>query len=357
MQFKPLDFRRSFDSASGVLTLTGTATIAEYQSVLQTVTYQNTAATFTDRSREISFVISDSSITNGGADSEPTSAVVTLNNTPTLSAIEDQDVAFGEAFEIQTVTEDLDGDTLTFEASVAGLNAGESQPTVSGEGEFSWVPTEAGEFDVTVTATDTFGAVAEQTFSVTVGALTDIAPVDRNGIFPAAPGFEIDTDNTFDAILDTEVGTIEIRLLDDESPTFVNNFVSLARDGFYDGLVFHRVIEGFVAQGGDPLGTGPGGPGYQIDDEVGNTIPFDSRGQLSFANSGNDTTGSQFFITLDATNLNTGQFSVFGNVTAGDDVLDQIVRTEIINDEVVPPGSVPTVINSITIVETPGDVS
>ena len=284
-------------------------------------------------------------------------------NPITVGAIEDQTVAFGESLQIQTVTENADGETLNFAASVAGLSVTESQPTVSDDGEFSWIPTEAGQFDVTVSAADASGALAEQTFSVTVGSLLDIDPEDRNDIYPTAPGFSIDTDNTYDAILDTDVGTIEIRLLDNESPTFVNNFVNLAEDGFYDGLVFHRVVENFVAQGGDPLGTGTGGPGYEIPDEVGNTIPFDSRGQLSFANSGNDTTGSQFFITFDATNLNTDQFSVFGNVTAGDDVLDQIVRTFIPNPnpspfepaEIAIPGAVPTIVNSITIVETEGD--
>ena len=281
----------------------------------------------------------------------------TIQNTaPTFAAIADQAVDFGETLELQTVADDADGDAVTYSISVADLNAGESQPSVSEIGDFSWIPTEAGEFDVTITATDTANAIAEQTFTVTVGSLTDIDPADRNGIYPTAPGTMIDTDNTYDAVFDTDVGTIEIRLLAEESPAFVNNFVSLAQDGFYDGLVFHRVIDGFVAQGGDPLGTGTGGPGYQIDDEVDNTIPFDSRGQLSFANSGNDTTGSQFFITLDATNLDTSQFSVFGNVTAGDDVLDEIVRTQVGNTTPIP-GTVPTVINSISIIETPGDVT
>ncbi|MDA8564104.1 peptidylprolyl isomerase [Mariniblastus sp.] len=213
---------------------------------------------------------------------------------------------------------------------------------------------------MTITVTDAFDATVDQTFAVAVGSLRDIDPSARNGIYPAAPGNSIDTTSTFDAVLDTDVGEITIRLLDDESPAFVNNFVSLARDGFYDGLVFHRVIDGFVAQSGDPLGTGGGGPGFQIPDEVGNTIPFDSRGQLSFANSGNDTTGSQFFITFGSTGLSTNQFSVFGNVTAGDDVLDQIVRMFTINPIPRSPdipigGATPTVVNSITIVETQGE--
>ena len=158
----------------------------------------------------------------------------------------------------------------------------------------------------------------EQTFNVTVGefvpfegigALSNIPGPLRQGIFTEAPPQNINLASTFDAIIETDVGRIEIRLLDDESPTFVNNFVNLARDGFYDGLVFQRVIDGFVAQGGDPTGTGSGGPGYLIPDEVGNTIPFDSRGQLSYANSANNTTGSQFFITFEPNQF--GYRSVF----------------------------------------------
>ena len=183
-----------------------------------------------------------------------------------------------------------------------------------------------------------------------VGALSNVPTAQRNDIYTAAPPQNIDTALTYDAVLDTSQGEIRVRLLDDESPTFVNNFVNLARDGFYDGLTFHRVIEGFVAQGGDPLGTGFGGPGYEIPDEVGNDIEFDSRGQLSFANAGSNTTGSQFFITLAPTSfLNPQPFSVFGNVTSGDAVLDLLTRTE--NSGVPVSDVVPSVINSITIEE------
>ena len=357
-----------YAASTGLLTLTGNATIAQYQAVLRTLTYQNTADAFNTASREIGIRVSDASIQIGGTDSDQVVAVVTLsglNDVPTLAAIEDRAVDFGETLQLQTIADDIDGDTLTYSVAVAGLSAGESQPTVSEDGELTWVPTEAGEFDVTITATDASSAIVNQTFTVTVGSLSDIATADRNGIYPSAPGITIDTANTYDAVLETEVGTIEIRLLDDESPNFVNNFVNLARDGFYDGLVFHRVIDGFVAQGGDPTGTGTGGPGYQIPDED-NSIEFDSRGQLAYANSGVNTTGSQFFITFDETNLPNSPtpdgrggfqyFSVFGNVTAGDNVLAQIVRTQIGNNTEIP-GAVPTVINSITIVETPGDVS
>ena len=115
-------------------------------------------------------------------------------------------------------------------------------------------------------------------------------------------------------------------------------------------MVFHRVIEGFVAQGGDPLGTGTGGPGFEIPDEVGNDIEFDARGQLSFANAGNNTTGSQFFITFDETELDNGQFSVFGNVISGDAALDALTVTQTAFSTPIA-GTIPDVINSITIEE------
>ena len=350
----------------GLLTLQGDASIAQYQSVLRTLTYVNTAGAFTADQREIAFQLTDDSIQDGDTTSDRASAFVTLtqqNDGPTLGTIENQTVGFGSLLQFQTTA--TDGDELSFATSIDGLGANELQPTISENGQFSLNATEAGTFEVTITATDAANQTTEQTFELTVeefvpfegiGALSNVPANQRQGIFTEAPPQNINTDNTFDAIFDTDVGTIEIRLLASESPTFVNNFVNLARDGFYDGLVFHRVIDGFVAQGGDPLGTGTGGPGFQIDDEVGNTIPFDSRGQLSFANSGNNTTGSQFFITFDETNLNTSQFSVFGNVTAGDSVLDQIARTQVGNNTPIA-GAVPTVINSITIVETPGEAS
>lgn len=344
----------------GLLAITGDATIAEYQAVLRTLTYQNTADSFSTDVREIGFQLTDDSIQIGSQTSEQATANITLtpeNDAPVLAAIEDATTDFGEEISFALPLTDIDGDVLTYSFEVEGLNAAESQPTVTDDGDFSFIPTEAGEFDVTVTATDAAGVTAEQTFTATVGSLRDIDPASRNGIYPAAPGNVIDTANSYEAVLDTSEGEIRIELLDDVSPTFVNNFVNLARDGFYDGLVFHRVVDGFVAQGGDPLGTGTGGPGFQIDDEVGNTIPFDSRGQLSFANSGNNTTGSQFFITFDETNLNTGQFSVFGNVTSGDDVLDLLTRTATpsVFGETPIDGATPSVINSITIVETPAD--
>src|SRR4051794_18516573 len=125
------------------------------------------------------------------------------------------------------------------------------------------------------------------------------------------------------ATMETNHGKIELELYSDDAPKTVENFVKLARDGFYDGVIFHRVIEGFMIQGGDPTGTGSGGPGYQFDDEA-NDHPV-VRGALAMANAGPNTNGSQFFIvTADECPWLNGKHTVFGRVTSGMDVVDTI---------------------------------
>jgi cyclophilin family peptidyl-prolyl cis-trans isomerase len=125
------------------------------------------------------------------------------------------------------------------------------------------------------------------------------------------------------ATLETNHGAIGIELFDADAPTTVENFLKLAREGFYDGVVFHRVIENFMIQGGDPTGTGMGGPGYQFEDEInGRRV---ERGALAMANAGPNTNGSQFFIvTAEACPWLDGLHTVFGRVTAGMDVVDAI---------------------------------
>jgi cyclophilin family peptidyl-prolyl cis-trans isomerase len=129
------------------------------------------------------------------------------------------------------------------------------------------------------------------------------------------------------ATLQTNHGTIELELFDGEAPKTVENFRKLARDGFYDGVVFHRVIPDFMIQGGDPTGTGSGGPGYTFEDEF-NEHPV-VRGALAMANAGPNTNGSQFFIvTADACPWLDGKHTVFGQVTSGMDVVDAISALE-----------------------------
>ena len=143
--------------------------------------------------------------------------------------------------------------------------------------------------------------------------------------YNSAPDMVIDPSTNYSCTIDTSKGKIEIDLLQGEAPKTVNNFVFLARDGFYDGLKFHRVISDFMIQGGDPKGTGTGGPGYQWPDEQSalqqrHTGP----GTLSMANAGPNTNGSQFFITHVATDWLDGKHAVFGRVTNGQDVVDAI---------------------------------
>jgi peptidyl-prolyl cis-trans isomerase B (cyclophilin B) len=126
--------------------------------------------------------------------------------------------------------------------------------------------------------------------------------------------------------LHTNHGAIEVELFDDDAPKTAQNFTKLAGDGFYDGVIFHRVIPDFMIQGGDPTGTGTGGPGYQFEDEFNDNKVV--RGALAMANAGPNTNGSQFFIvTTDAAPWLDGKHTVFGRVTTGMDVVDAIEQT------------------------------
>lgn len=130
------------------------------------------------------------------------------------------------------------------------------------------------------------------------------------------------------AKFDTTMGKFEIKLFHKRAPMTVSNFVTLAKKGFYDGLIFHRVIPGFMIQGGDPEGTGAGGPGYSFDDEFHPELKHDKKGILSMANSGPATNGSQFFITVAPTPHLDKKHSIFGEVTKGYDVVEKIANVE-----------------------------
>lgn len=134
----------------------------------------------------------------------------------------------------------------------------------------------------------------------------------------------IDSKKVYTAKVKTDLGEIEIRLYAEYVPNTVNNFVFLAREGFYDSVMFHRVIADFMAQTGDPTGTGRGGPGYRFDDEFHPNLRHDGPGILSMANAGSNTNGSQFFITHTATPWLDGKHAVFGKVIKGMDVLMSI---------------------------------
>ena len=123
---------------------------------------------------------------------------------------------------------------------------------------------------------------------------------------------------------ETNQGTFIAEMIEDVAPKTAGNFLKLAREGYYDGIIFHRVISGFMIQGGDPTGTGTGGPGYQIPDEFAVGLAHTQKGTFSMANSGPNTGGSQFFITLAATPWLDGKHAIFGRVTTGLDIVDKI---------------------------------
>jgi peptidyl-prolyl cis-trans isomerase B (cyclophilin B) len=141
---------------------------------------------------------------------------------------------------------------------------------------------------------------------------------------PKPPKVGFTKGKTYVWVLDTNKGTMKIALKPDVAPMHVSSTIYLTRIGFYDGLTFHRVINGFMAQGGDPLGTGTGGPGYQYDGEFDANVKHDKPGILSMANAGPGTDGSQFFITFVPTPHLNGRHSIFGEVTDGMDVLKKL---------------------------------
>ena len=140
------------------------------------------------------------------------------------------------------------------------------------------------------------------------------------------PAMRIDPAKSYTAVLETNKGTIDVEFFPGDAPTTVHNFVCLAEDGYYDGTPFHRIVKGFVIQGGDPTGTGAGGPGYRFNDEP---IAKDyERGTLAMANAGPNTNGSQFFIVLeDLKGQLPKNYTIFGRVTSGQEVVDAIAQT------------------------------
>lgn len=138
------------------------------------------------------------------------------------------------------------------------------------------------------------------------------------------PTMQIDPSKSYEAVFTTEAGEFTVRLFPDRAPLTVNNFVFLARQGYYDNTTFHRVLPGFMAQGGDPTGTGRGGPGYTFEDEFDPDLQFDVPGLLAMANRGPDTNGGQFFITYAPTPHLNGLHTIFGEVVEGAAVLDSL---------------------------------
>ena len=167
---------------------------------------------------------------------------------------------------------------------------------------------------------------------------------ERAASFENPPPMCIDPTKTYTAEIDTSEGSFTVALDAEKAPNTVNNFVVLSRYHFYDGLPFHRIVPGFVVQGGDPTGTGSGGPGYSIPDELPPSLEYYTAGTMAMANSGPDTGGSQFFINLTDTGLDAPNYSLFGQVTEGFDTTVKALETA--GNE----GRTPT-ITSVTITE------
>ena len=159
-------------------------------------------------------------------------------------------------------------------------------------------------------------------------APSEPAPTQKPMSYSASPLMTIDISKQYTATIETGKGNIVLELFASDVPVTVNNFVFLARDGFYDGTTFHRVIPDFMAQGGDPTGTGTGGPGYKFADEF--TEHTHVTGALSMANAGPNTNGSQFFITYTPQHHLNGKHSVFGQLVDGMDVLEAITKGDTI---------------------------
>jgi cyclophilin family peptidyl-prolyl cis-trans isomerase len=143
----------------------------------------------------------------------------------------------------------------------------------------------------------------------------------NNKKWSTSPAMEIDVKKTYQAVMHTDKGDITLDLFTSKVPRTVNNFIFLARQGFYDDTIFHRVISDFMAQGGDPTGTGMGGPGYKFEDEFDASLIHDKPGMLSMANAGPNTNGSQFFITHIPTPWLDRKHAIFGQVKKGMDVV------------------------------------
>lgn len=204
------------------------------------------------------------------------------------------------------------------------------------------MPAEIDEFQTEAVAT-------EELVEVEVIPPTAVPPADVPAVkqYEAPPPMTIDVEKKYFAAFEMEKGgTFVVELYPDKAPITVNSFVFLAREGFFDGVTFHRVLEDFMAQGGDPTGTGGGGPGYKFVNED-SDLTFDKEGVVAMANAGRDTNGSQFFITFGPAEFLNGSYTIFGQVIEGMDVVNGITR----RDPNLNPNFTGDVIKSVTITE------
>ncbi|MEZ4663098.1 MAG: peptidylprolyl isomerase [Caldilineaceae bacterium] len=197
---------------------------------------------------------------------------------------------------------------------LAGCNVGQAEPTVAPE--------------ATEAAANSTPEPAADSANTDIGAAGALAPAERDGLYSAPPPLSLVDGQYYYATFKTAKGDIKVQLFAQQAPKAVNNFVFLAREGFYNDTTFHRVLDGFMAQGGDPTGTGGGGPGYEFENESYPGLEFDRAGLLAMANRGPNTNGSQFFLTFGPADWLNGGYTIFGEVIEGLEVLDQLTRRD-----------------------------
>ena len=281
------------------------------------------------------------------------------NLAPQIEQVTFQSVEFATPFSLDVSATDPESQPISYEISYNGIDDGQQVPTISQSGQISWTPSKEGFVELTVIATDAWGAAKEMSFAVNVapfepftgtGALANISPELRNGVYSAAPPMTLDTSKDYKARFETSEGSFSIRLYDDLAPLTVNNFVSLANDGYYDGLEFFRVIEGFMAQAGDPLNDSTGGPGYSFADETDNGLVFDKPNLIAMANTGSpNTNGSQFFVTFGTPSELDGAYTVFGEILGDNsDFLATTITRDVFDNPLQDVD--PTIIFSVSIV-------
>tara|TARA_X000000368_G_C22890894_1_gene649583 strand:- start:239 stop:877 length:639 start_codon:yes stop_codon:yes gene_type:complete len=193
-------------------------------------------------------------------------------------------------------------------------------------------------------------AVVDNDLEIENESTTTIGVTMSDKVYDKQPKMNLNSDSTYSAVIKTNLGEMSVEFFTDDAPLTVNNFVTLSKDGYYDNVIFHRVISGFMIQGGDPSGTGHGDygkfPGYEFEDELNNQRPYE-KGILAMANRGPNTNGSQFFI-MHADYPLPYSYTIFGKVTEGLEVIDKIASVE--TDSADKPTD-DIVINTVEIVE------
>lgn len=349
-----------FNSETGILRLVGRDQVSDYQDVLRSLQFSDSNDNPTAGERRLLISVTDG--TEISERPEVVLNVIPVNDAPVVTALGDIPLAQNTPLTLSVDAVDPDNEQLAFAITVTGDTEifGDSLPTINDQGQIQLETVRDGTALITVDVRDADGLGEQFSFNVTTSfelptaeipddfqqfsgnrQLSNTDPALRNNIYDAAPAFNIDTSLNYQAVIETADGEIRFDLFENESPITVNNFVNLAEDGFFDGLTFHRVIEGFVAQGGDPTGAGAGGPGYQFADELDNGLEFNGFGQLAKANSGPDTNGSQFFFTLNDSPAFAGEHTIFGQVIEGEQVLRDVNLTT--------PGGEPEVIRRVRI--------